>query len=137
MKVIFIMRVVQDCVELHFVDLGHRTDIAGNAGIDFHGFSAAQLEQMAHTKRSSRVANAELAIFLYRALVYAKDTEAAYKGIDIDLKSMRENGLVGVRLEMDRLATIVVASEKLRRDSASTCKTRPEAARRLHRSQLK
>jgi len=106
--------VVQYVVEVDFVDLGHGTDVAGDAATDFDMFLALQLEQVANLERLARVTDVELGLLGDRALVDAENAELAGKRVGSDLEHVRQRvlGRVGFGREV---LWILLADIKRRR----------------------
>ena len=71
--VILVVRIVQNAVELDFIDLGDRADVARQQFVDLDGVLALQLIQVGHLERTLAVADEELHVPLQGALVHAEN----------------------------------------------------------------
>ena len=105
MDVVLVVGIVQHRVELDFVDLGDRADVARNQGVGLDIFFSLQQIQVRHLERPRAVADEQLRIALHRALVHAENAELAHVGIDDDLEHVGEHvlGRVGLGVEFDRV----------------------------------
>ena len=70
--VVFVVRIVQHAVEFDIVDLGHRGDIARNRAVDLDLLAALDHEQVRHLERLAPVADEQLRVLGYRALMHAE-----------------------------------------------------------------
>jgi hypothetical protein len=93
-NLVLVVGVVQHHVAMDVVDLGHRANIARNAGGDFGMFFAVELEQVADLERFAAVADEELAVLGDRALVDAENAELADEGVDQYLEDMGHDVLL-------------------------------------------
>lgn len=77
---VLVVGVVQHHVAMDVVDLGHRANIAGNAGGDLRMLFAVDLEQVADLEGFAAVADEELAVLGEGALVDAEMPSLPIKG---------------------------------------------------------
>ncbi len=54
MDVVFVVRIVQHAIELDFVDLGDRGNVAGHGAVDLDVLAALQHEQVPDLERLAR-----------------------------------------------------------------------------------
>src|SRR3954464_2827480 len=106
---------MQHGVERDFLDLGHRDDIAGHAGVGFDVLFALQHEQMAHFEWLAAIANEQLRIAPDCSLEYPKRCELAYKRVDHDFEHMGEHMFFGIRLRADFSRRTAATLEEERR----------------------
>ena len=118
--------VVQDSVEMHFVDLRHRADVPRHAARHFHMLLALQHEQMPHLEGFAPIADVQLAVFRDRSLVDAKHPHLAHIRVDGDFEDMRDHVLGGV----------VVGVKFLRRRTLTFVELRRIAFRRIGQQQV-
>jgi hypothetical protein len=90
-KVIFVVRIVQDGVVMNVFHLGDGADIAGDARIHFQVLAALDLEQMAHLERFARIADEQLAVGFHGSLVHAEDAELAHERVVADLEHVGDH----------------------------------------------
>jgi hypothetical protein len=76
-NVVLVVRVVQDGVEFHLVDLRDGADVAGHERIDLHVFLALELEEVPDLEGALAVADEELRVLADRALVHAEHSDLA------------------------------------------------------------
>ncbi len=115
MDVLVLRGVVQHRVEVQFVHLGHRTDVAGQRLRHLDMLLALQPEQVRHLERLAAAAHVELAALRHRALVHAEDAELADEGIGGDLEDMGQHMLAGVGLGMHQPGVLALAVQEVRR----------------------
>jgi hypothetical protein len=101
--VVFVMRVVQHAVELDFVDLGNRAQVARNQGFDLDVILALQAIDVADLERTLAIADEKLRILPDGSLMHAEDTDFADEGIADDLEDVRQHMLLRIRFGCERL----------------------------------
>src|ERR1700687_1853057 len=91
-------------IEVDFVDLGHRPQVAGNEGVGLHILLALKLIDVARLEGALALTDIERRVLSHCALVDAKYGNFAHVGVHDDLEDMSENMLAGIRLRMEFLA---------------------------------
>jgi hypothetical protein len=93
---IFVVRIVQDAVELDFIDLGDGPEVAGHQRFDLDVLLALQAVDVADLERTLGVADEELRILPDRSLMNAENADLADEGIADDLEDVRQDVLLRV-----------------------------------------
>ena len=100
---VFVVAVVQHRIEMQFVDLGDRGDVAGYRLVDLDVVLALELEQVPDLERLLAVVDEQLRVPLHRALVDAEDAELADEGIVDDLEHVGDDVRLRIGRGFDRL----------------------------------
>ena len=98
---ILVVRVVQYGVEMDFLDLGDRDDVAGDRLLDLDVVLALELEQMADLEWFLAVVDQQLRIFFHRALINTKHAELADERVVDDLEHVGDDMLFWIGLGLN------------------------------------
>ena len=115
MNLVLVMRVVQHRIEVDFLDLGDRGDVAGNRLVDFDVVLALELEQMPDLERLLAVVDQQLRILLHRALIDTEHRELADERIVDDLEHVGDDVLFRIGHGLDRRCRRADALDERRR----------------------
>src|SRR5690606_33495037 len=90
-EVVVLVAVVQHRVEVQVVDLGHGGDVAGNGLVDLDVVLALQPEQVRDLERLAPVADEQLRVPAYRALVDAEHAHLAHERVVGDAEDVGDH----------------------------------------------